>query len=82
MPAVGDWSMRGLSWAQPSVQHLRALMRHVFIHRDEAAARGAAARARMVERYSPPAIAKVLFSELQRIQAAMPTFDGADDDAQ
>lgn len=72
--------MRGLSWAQPSVPHLRSLMRRVYAHRDEAAARGAAARLRMVERYSPPAIAKVLFAEIERIQASLPAFDEADDD--
>lgn len=70
--------MRGHSWAQPSVAHLRALMRRVYEHRDEAAARGAAARARMMERYSPPAIAKILLAELTRIQASLPAFDDED----
>jgi glycosyltransferase involved in cell wall biosynthesis len=35
-----DWG----AWAEPDVAHLRELMRHVFEHRGEAQARGAAAR--------------------------------------
>uniref|UniRef100_A0A383WC78 Glycosyl transferase family 1 domain-containing protein n=1 Tax=Tetradesmus obliquus TaxID=3088 RepID=A0A383WC78_TETOB len=68
--AVG-W-FQGLRWAQPSVQHLRQLMRRVYTERQEAAAKGAAARARMLERYSPDAIADVLVKELKRIEARMP----------
>jgi len=34
----------GLRWAKPSVDHLRALMRHVFTHRSEARAKGQRAR--------------------------------------
>lgn len=63
---------------------LRALMRRVFEERSEAAAKGAAARARMVERYSPPAIAQVLLAELARVEALLPRFDagdGAEEDA-
>lgn len=71
-PASGEWWFRGLSWARPSVAELRALMRRVVERRGEAAARGAAARARMVERYSPPAIAAMLLSEIKRIEALLP----------
>ncbi|GBF92030.1 hypothetical protein Rsub_04377 [Raphidocelis subcapitata] len=71
-PASGEWWFRGLNWARPSVRHLRALMRRVVERREEAAARGAAARARMVERYSPPAIARLLLSEIRRIEALLP----------
>ncbi|KAF6259241.1 hypothetical protein COO60DRAFT_1700898 [Scenedesmus sp. NREL 46B-D3] len=63
---------KGLRWAQPSVQHLQQLMRRVYTDREEAASKGAAARARMVQRYSPDAIADVLVRELQRIEAAVP----------
>jgi GT2 family glycosyltransferase len=31
---------KGFKWAQPSYEHLRALLRHVYEHRDEARARG------------------------------------------
>lgn len=72
VPAAGEPWMRGLKWAQPSVAHLRRLMRRVFTDRQEAAARGAAARARMVERYSPDAIAEVLMAEIRRISEDVP----------
>jgi hypothetical protein len=64
--------LQGLKWAQPSVQHLRQLMHRVYTHREEAAAKGAAARARMLERYSPDAIADMLVKELKRIEAIVP----------
>ncbi|KAF8072768.1 hypothetical protein HT031_000428 [Scenedesmus sp. PABB004] len=66
------WWFRGQRWAQPSVEHLRQLMRRVFTRRGEAAARGAAARARMVERYSPGAIAELVLDELRRVEDAIP----------
>lgn len=66
------WWFKGMSWAQPSVKHLVQLMRRVYRNREEAAARGAAARARMVEKYSPEAMADILVKELQRIQDKIP----------
>jgi glycosyltransferase involved in cell wall biosynthesis len=66
----------GLKWAQPSVSHLRSLMRRVFENRGEARARGAAARRRVVQRYSRPAIAAALVRELRRIEAALPRGGG------
>jgi glycosyltransferase involved in cell wall biosynthesis len=62
----------GLKWAKPSVPHLRRLMRRVVERREEASAKGAAARRRMVERYSPEVIARVLEAEFRRIEDAMP----------
>jgi hypothetical protein len=47
-------------------------MQRVVGNRAEAAAKGAAARARMVEKYSPAAIADILVKELQRIQEKVP----------
>lgn len=66
------WWFKGLRWAQPSAAHLGCLMQHVLANRTEAAARGAAARARMVAHYSPEAIADVLVAQLRRIEAAIP----------
>jgi glycosyltransferase involved in cell wall biosynthesis len=66
--ADSEWWFRGLRWAQPSVKELRKLMRHVYENREEAAAKGAAARQRMVEKYSPPAIAEAVLKEVQRIE--------------
>jgi len=39
-------------WAQPDLEHLRWLMRRVFEHRDEAAARGRRARAAMCSQWT------------------------------
>lgn len=66
------WWFRGLRWAQPSLQHLVSLMRHVYENREEAKAKGAAARARMIERYRPEAIADILVKQMQRIQDKVP----------
>jgi len=74
-PTAG-WPV-GLRWAQPSVPHLKQLMRHVVTHPQEAAAKGAAARRRMVERYSPDVIARLLLRELRRIEAALAARAGA-----
>ena len=46
-----DWA------AEPSVDHLRKLMRRVYTQQDEARARGAAARERMAARFSNDALA-------------------------
>lgn len=66
------WWFRGLHWAQPSVTHLRQLMRRVYENRVEAKAKGAAARQLMVEKYSPEAIADILVKEFQRIERLLP----------
>lgn len=66
------WWFRGQKWAQPSVKHLRQLMRRVYENREEAAAKGAAARALMVEKYSPEAIADILVKEFERIEKLIP----------
>lgn len=51
-------------WAQPSVPALRQLMRRVVERRGEAAAKGTAARVRMVERYSPDVVARLVAAQL------------------
>eukprot|EP00887_Chlorella_sp_A99_P006237 scaffold3.g6237.t1 len=61
-------AFKGHKWAQPSVKQLRRLMRHVVTHRQEAAAKGRMARQRMVERYAPAVVAKVVADRLQRVQ--------------
>lgn len=58
----------GHRWAQPSVPQLQRLMRHVVEHRQEAAARGRAARRRMVERYAPDVVAEQVAQQLRRIE--------------
>eukprot|EP00775_Hariotina_reticulata_P008345 gene8345-8529_t len=66
------WWFKGLKWAEPSVSHLRQLMRQVYTNKEEAAARGAAARARMVAQYSPESIADAVLRELNRIENLIP----------
>ncbi|GIM09823.1 hypothetical protein Vretimale_13633, partial [Volvox reticuliferus] len=66
------WWFRGLKWAQPSVKHTRILMRRVYSNREEARARGAAARRRMVERYSPNVLAAEVAHQLRRIDRLIP----------
>lgn len=61
----------GHRWARPSTEHLARLMRHVVGHRQEAAARGRAARRRMAAAYSPDAVAELVASELRRIEARL-----------
>jgi glycosyltransferase involved in cell wall biosynthesis len=62
----------GLKWARPSAAHLRRMMRRVVERPEEAREKGLAARRRMVERYSPEVIARVLEAEFRRIEDAMP----------
>lgn len=61
----------GHRWANPSVQQLVRLMKHVVAHRQEATARGLAARRRMASRYSPDAVAEVVAQQLRRIEIGL-----------
>lgn len=70
--AEGAWWFKGLKWAQPSVQHLRQLMRHVYEHREEARAKGARARQKMIDEFSPDVIARLLVEEFKRIENIIP----------
>lgn len=61
---------RGHRWAEPSVAHLRWLLRHVFTHQAEARARGARARAEVLERYDRARVASLAADHLQRLLRA------------
>ncbi len=68
----GEGPFAGRRWAQPSVAHLRQLMRRVAAERHgEAAARGRAARRRMVERYAPEVVARRVAARLWEIDKAL-----------
>ena len=54
---------RGHRWAEPSVEHLRHLMRHVYEHPEEALARAERARS-AVEAHDTSAICSRLFLRL------------------
>ncbi len=51
---------RGHRWAEPDVAHLRRLLRHVYENRDEAAARGAAARSSVARGFDRSRIAALM----------------------
>lgn len=61
-----EWpAFRGQRWAEPSVPHLRRLMRHVFVHRDEARAKGARARADVRALCSWENVARIMTRRLE-----------------
>ena len=55
------------TWAEPSIEHAAAQMRHVFENREEAVARGAAARADIGAKFSIAAIADLVRDRLHAI---------------
>lgn len=59
----------GHQWAEPSHQHLKKLMRFVFQHRDEAAAKGRQARRDVAERFSQEVVSSLIIKRLQQIEA-------------
>ena len=72
---VREGAFKGHLWAQPSVAHLRQLLRRVLTHRDEARAKGEQARRDMVERFSP----QVLGARIQELvgELAASSMEGA-----
>ena len=62
-------------YAEPSRAHLKALLRHVASHPEEAAAKGNAARADMVRRFSPEVSTLVLRTMLE-CHMCIPEFIG------
>lgn len=53
---VGEHGPKGHKWAEPSVTHLRSLMRWVVEHPDEAKLIGQRAREEMLTRFSPEVV--------------------------
>jgi glycosyltransferase involved in cell wall biosynthesis len=60
---------RGHHWAEPSVAHLRQLLRRVFEDRSLAREIGARARASLEARFSYARIARILAEEIERLRA-------------
>ncbi len=63
--------LQGHLMAEPSVEHLRELMRDVMAHPDEAAAKGRAAREDMVRRFHPDRLATFLAAQFSRIASGL-----------
>ncbi|GLC73421.1 hypothetical protein PLESTF_001373600 [Pleodorina starrii] len=79
VPPTEPYWFQGSQWAEPSVPHLRDLMRAVAscAGRADARARGRAARRRAVERYAHPVVARRVAAELRRIASATRPGGGA-----
>ncbi|MEM5518901.1 glycosyltransferase family 4 protein [Henriciella sp. AS95] len=58
----------GQVWAEPDLDHASELMRHVFEHQEQAAEKGTAARAFMLDRYAVSTIARTVHQQFERIQ--------------
>ena len=68
----------GQRWAEPSVAHLRQLMRHVFEHRSEARDTGQRARADVLRRFNRHVIGNQVAAELDRLLKPTPvTWEGS-----
>ena len=62
----------GHRWAEPSLPHLRSLLREVFSNRDDARLKGARARAEILERFDQPAVARIAADHLQGLLGRSP----------
>lgn len=62
----------GHRWARAREEHLRAMMRHVQRHPDEARTKGAAARAHVLEHFSLAPVAARVQRRLAEIERALP----------
>ncbi len=58
----------GFRWAEPDPEHLRALLREVYEHRDEARRRGAAAAREVAEKWTWAAAARKIVDRLDAIR--------------
>ena len=68
-PDVDVEIFAGHRWAEPDVDHCRALMRHVFNHRDEAKAKARRGRRDIVEKHDWSVIMRRWAKEFDRLLA-------------
>jgi glycosyltransferase involved in cell wall biosynthesis len=64
------------NWAEPDVDHAAALMRHVFEHPEEAAARGARAQRDIETHYAPAVTGAIARGRLERLHELRGTTPG------
>ncbi|KAK2971293.1 hypothetical protein RJ640_001319 [Escallonia rubra] len=67
MTEVMEGPFKGHLWAEPSIDKLRILMRHVMSNPEEAKAKGVQAREDMMNRFSPEAVEGILADCIQEI---------------
>ena len=69
LDTITSGPFEGHQWAHPSVEHLRALMRWVYMDEEERLRRGRQARRDMEELYCPLCVARSVLQELARFSA-------------
>ena len=74
---VGSGEHPAHGWAQPSVRHLRRLMRRVFEDREGARAIGLRARRDMVDKFSPAPVARLVAARLREVEIRIAEQDAA-----
>ncbi|KAI3458794.1 hypothetical protein Pfo_015457 [Paulownia fortunei] len=67
MNEVKEGPFKGHMWAEPSVDKLQFLMRHVMRNPDEAKSKGMEARLDMMRKFSPEIVAEDIINHLQGI---------------
>ena len=71
LSAIADGPFQGHLWADPSVSHLRQLLRGVFEDPTAAAAKGTRARLDMIERFSPEVLSAMVAAHMRRIESKL-----------
>ncbi|KAJ9540780.1 hypothetical protein OSB04_027286 [Centaurea solstitialis] len=71
MSEVIDGPFKGHLWAEPSVDKLRLLMRHVMNNPEEAKSKGEKARKDMIDKFSPEIVANIVSDQIQQILEKM-----------
>ena len=66
---------KGHRWAEPSVMHLRSLMRHVFENRNEAKKKGVIARGEVIRKYNGDAIAGQIIHRIEELSKRQKRID-------
>lgn len=67
MSEVKEGPFKGHLWAEPSVDKLRVLMRHVMSNPEEARDKGRKAREDMIRRFSPEIVAGIVVDQIEKI---------------
>ncbi|XP_043690621.1 uncharacterized protein LOC122641450 [Telopea speciosissima] len=69
MSKVMEGPFKGHLWAEPSVDKLRILMRHVMSNPEEGREKGEKAREDMMRRFSPEVVAGIVVDKIEKILA-------------